>query len=105
MQTTKLDVQPISGALGAEVHGIDLGQDLEAAVVAEIRSALLEHGVIFFRDQEFDARQHKALARRSATSSSTRTTTASSRTRRSSRSAASPATRAWWARSGTRTPR
>jgi taurine dioxygenase len=61
---TKLEVQPISGALGAEVHGVDLGQDLDAAVVAEIRGALLEHGVIFFRDQEFDARQHKALARR-----------------------------------------
>jgi taurine dioxygenase len=64
MQTTKLDVQPISGALGAEVYGVDLGDDLDAAVVAEIRGALLEHGVIFFRDQEFDARQHKALARR-----------------------------------------
>jgi alpha-ketoglutarate-dependent taurine dioxygenase len=64
MQTTKLEVQPIAGALGAEVHGVDLGQDLEAAVVAEIRRALLEHCVIFFRDQEFDARQHKALARR-----------------------------------------
>jgi taurine dioxygenase len=64
MQTTKLDVQPISGALGAEVHGVDLALDLEPAVVAEIRRALLEHCVIFFRDQEFDARQHKALARR-----------------------------------------
>ena len=64
MQSTKLEVQPIAGALGAEVHGVDLGQDLDDAVVAEIRGALLEHCVIFFRDQEFDARQHKALARR-----------------------------------------
>src|SRR5918993_3027929 len=64
MQSTKLEVQPIAGALGAEVHGVDLGQDLDDAVVAEIRRALLAHCVIFFRDQEFDARQHKALARR-----------------------------------------
>jgi alpha-ketoglutarate-dependent taurine dioxygenase len=64
MQTTKLEVQPIAGALGAEVHGVDLGADLDDAVVADIRSALLEHCVIFFRDQEFDAVQHKALARR-----------------------------------------
>ncbi len=64
MQTTQLEVQAIAGALGAEVHGVDLGQDLEAAVVAEIRRALLDHGVIFFRDQELDAPQQKALARR-----------------------------------------
>lgn len=64
MQTIKLDVQPMSGALGAEVHGVDLGADLDDAVVAEIRRALLEHCVIFFRDQEFDAARHKALARR-----------------------------------------
>jgi alpha-ketoglutarate-dependent taurine dioxygenase len=64
MQTTKLEVQPIAGALGAEVHGVDLGQHLDDAVVADIRRALLEHCVIFFRDQEFDAPQHKALARR-----------------------------------------
>jgi taurine dioxygenase len=64
MQTIKLDVQPISGALGAEVHGVDLGQDLDDGAVAEIRRALLEHCVIFFRDQVFDASRHKALARR-----------------------------------------
>ena len=64
MQTTKLEVQPIAGALGAEVHGVDLGAHLDDAVIAEIRQALLEHCVIFFRDQEFDAVQHKALARR-----------------------------------------
>ncbi len=64
MQATKLEVQPIAGALGAEVHGVDLGADLDDAVVAEIRQSLLEHCVIFFRDQEFDARQHKTLARR-----------------------------------------
>ncbi len=32
--------------------------------VGEIRRALLDHGVIFFRDQRFDAEQQKALARR-----------------------------------------
>jgi len=62
--TTRLDVQPIAGALGAEISGVDLGGDLDDATIAEIRRALLEHGVIFFRDQEFDAEQHKRLARR-----------------------------------------
>ena len=59
-----LEVRPISGALGAEVPGVDLGACLDDATVREIRRALLDHGVIFFRDQRFDAEQQKALARR-----------------------------------------
>jgi taurine dioxygenase len=62
--TTRLEIQPIAGAVGAELHGVDLGADLDDATIAEIRQALLDHCVIFFRDQEFDAAQHKALARR-----------------------------------------
>jgi taurine dioxygenase len=61
---TRLDVQPITGALGADVVGVDLGADLDDTTIAEIRRALLEHCVIFFRDQDFDAVQHKRLARR-----------------------------------------
>ncbi|HXH83623.1 MAG TPA: TauD/TfdA family dioxygenase [Candidatus Tectomicrobia bacterium] len=61
---THLDIRPIAGALGAEIHGVDLGQDLDDATVGAIRRALLDHCVIFFRDQSFDAAQHKALARR-----------------------------------------
>jgi taurine dioxygenase len=59
----------MTGALGAEIHGVDLGElsaggERNAATVAAVRQALLDHGVIFFRDQRFDAEQHKALARR-----------------------------------------
>jgi taurine dioxygenase len=61
---TTLEVHPISGALGAELSGVDLGRDLDDATIKEIRQALLDHCVIFFRDQEFDAAQHKRLARR-----------------------------------------
>ena len=59
-----LEVRPISGALGAEVHGVDFGRALDDATIGGIRRALLDHCVIFFRDQRFDAEQHKALARR-----------------------------------------
>ena len=55
-------VQPIAGALGAELHGVDLCTDLSDAVLAEIRRLLLEHQVIFFRDQDISPAQHKALA-------------------------------------------
>ena len=60
----KLDVAPISGALGAELTGVKLADDLDADTVAAIRRALLEHCVIFFRDQELNVEQHKRLARK-----------------------------------------
>lgn len=55
-------VQPIAGTLGAELHGVDLCQDLSAEVYQEIRRLLIEHQVIFFRDQDISPAQHKALA-------------------------------------------
>lgn len=47
-----ITVEPISGALGAEVSGIDLSAPLDEGTVAEIRRAFLEHHVLFFRDQD-----------------------------------------------------
>lgn len=67
MRNSKVEVRPIAGAIGAEVHGVDLGSTLDETTVAEVRRALLDHCVIFFRDQEFNAEQHKALARRFGT--------------------------------------
>jgi len=55
-------VQPIAGTLGAELHGVDLCQDLSTEVYQEIRRLLIEHQVIFFRDQDISPAQHKALA-------------------------------------------
>jgi taurine dioxygenase len=59
-----IKVSPISGALGAEVAGVDLATDLTDDVVAEIRAAWLEHLVVFFRDQVLDAEAFLAFARR-----------------------------------------
>ena len=53
------EVQPIAAALGAELHGVDLCQDLSPEVYAEIRRLLIEHQVIFFRDQDISSAQHK----------------------------------------------
>jgi taurine dioxygenase len=61
---TRLEVRPIAGALGAEIHGVDLASDLDDATIAEIRQALLDHCVIFFRDQSLDADQQKRFGRR-----------------------------------------
>ena len=46
-----ITVTPIAGSLGAEIGGVDLAGDLDAAVVGEIRRAWLDHLVVFFRGQ------------------------------------------------------
>jgi len=58
-----MDIRPVSGALGAEILGIDLAQPLAADVIAALRKALLEHLVIFFRDQKLTPLQQLAFAR------------------------------------------
>lgn len=59
-----IEIHRIAGALGAEISGVDLSRTLSAETVAEIRQALLDHLVIFFRDQEITPEQHLAFARR-----------------------------------------
>ena len=58
------EARPLSPSIGAELHGIDLGATLSEAAIAEVRQALLEHKVIFFRDQHITRAQHIAFARR-----------------------------------------
>jgi taurine dioxygenase len=58
-----LEIRPIAGALGAEIHGIDLSRSLSADIVARLRRALLDYLVIFFRDQALSPAQFLAVAR------------------------------------------
>ena len=57
-----ITVRPIAGAVGAEISGADLARGLDAGAVAEIRRAWLDHGVVFFRDQELSSEQFLAFA-------------------------------------------
>ncbi|HJR26385.1 MAG TPA: TauD/TfdA family dioxygenase [Acidimicrobiales bacterium] len=59
-----LTVTPVAGAVGAELSGVDLAPDLPDAVVAGIRAAWLQHGVVFFRDQELTPERFLAFAHR-----------------------------------------
>jgi taurine dioxygenase len=59
-----ITVLPIAGALGAEISGVDLSTELVDETVAEIRSAWLEHLVVFFRGQVLGPEDFLALARR-----------------------------------------
>jgi alpha-ketoglutarate-dependent taurine dioxygenase len=58
-----MDIRPIAGALGAELHGVDLARPLGAETVAAVRKALLDHLVIFFRSQNLTPPQQLAFAR------------------------------------------
>lgn len=67
MRNQPFDVQPLSGAIGAELHGIDLGGALTEDTIAALRQALLDHLVIFFRDQDLPPARFLALAKRLGT--------------------------------------
>ena len=67
MSTAPFTVRPIAGALGAELHGVDLAAELPDATIAAIRRALLDHCVIFFRDQDLAPARFLAFAKRFGT--------------------------------------
>lgn len=64
MDYRHIEVRPVSGALGAEIDGVDLAKPLPDEVVAEIRRTWLEHLVVFFRDQHLTPAQQVAVAER-----------------------------------------
>ena len=59
----QIDVTPTSAALGAIVSGMDLRAPSDDDI-ATIHGALLEHGVLFFREQPLTDEEHLALAQR-----------------------------------------
>ena len=66
-QYRRIGVEPIAGALGAELSGVDLSAELDDETIAEVRRAWLEHLVVFFRDQELPLAQFLGFARRLGT--------------------------------------
>jgi taurine dioxygenase len=63
MTGAAIEVHKIAGAIGAEISGVDLARDLAAETAAAIRRALLDHLVVFFRDQELTPAAFLAFAR------------------------------------------
>ena len=63
MIDTSFRVEAVAGALGAQIHGVDLALPLSDETFEAIRDALHEYLVIFFRDQDLTAGQHRAFAR------------------------------------------
>ncbi|MCH2171321.1 TauD/TfdA family dioxygenase [Myxococcota bacterium] len=56
-------VVPLTRSVGAEVSGVDLTRPLKVEEAERLRAALLDHLVLFFRDQAMTAEQHLAFAR------------------------------------------
>jgi taurine dioxygenase len=57
-------VEPLTCAIGAEVSNVNLGvASRDSGLMAEIRSLLLKHKVLFFRDQDITRAEHVAFAR------------------------------------------
>ncbi|MFN3521633.1 MAG: TauD/TfdA dioxygenase family protein [Phenylobacterium sp.] len=64
MSPQSLQIRRVAGALGAEILGVDLSQDQSDETIAAIRSAFVEHQVIFFRDQSLSPERQVAFGRR-----------------------------------------
>lgn len=64
MRNSAIEVRPVNGYIGAEIGNIDLAEPLSDSTLEDLRQALGQHGVIFFRDQSLTTEQHDAFARR-----------------------------------------
>lgn len=49
-----MNVLPLTGVVGAEIEGVDLGTALDDETAAAVRKVFLEHHVVFFRNQQLD---------------------------------------------------
>ena len=58
---TNATVTPLTPVIGGEIEGIDLATPISDAEASFIRQALLDHHVVFFRNQALDHEQHKAV--------------------------------------------
>jgi len=60
----EFEIHRFDAPLGAEIVGLDLNLPVSAAELARIRKALVEHGVVVFRDQRITPQQHIDFSRR-----------------------------------------
>ncbi|WP_422021798.1 taurine dioxygenase [Pyruvatibacter mobilis] len=62
--TGAVSIDRVTPFIGAEVSGVDMSQPLGNETFAILHDALVEHGVLFFRDQDITPAQHKDFASR-----------------------------------------
>ena len=59
----EVSVEPLSPSVGAEISGVDLSAGLTDAQFSDVRRALGEFGVVFFRNQDISPAAHIKFAR------------------------------------------
>ncbi|HCX69145.1 taurine dioxygenase [Parvibaculum sp.] len=64
MTTQSIAVEKLGAHVGAEISGIDLARPLGNKAFREVHDALMNHGVIFFRDQDITPAQHIEFGRK-----------------------------------------
>lgn len=58
------ELRPLPGPVGAELIGLDLGQELSTADFKRVHQAHLDHHLLVFRDQRITPQQHIDFSRR-----------------------------------------
>ena len=57
------DIEPIGPTMGAEIHGLDLSRQIDQETASALEAAMVEHKVIYARDQHITTAQHVAFGR------------------------------------------
>jgi len=60
----EIEIRPITPAIGAEIHNVDLSKPLSDSTFERIEKAFLDHMVLFFRGQSLTPEEHLAFGRR-----------------------------------------
>jgi taurine dioxygenase len=63
MTYAAIQVDKLTPLVGAEIRGVDLSRPLDERTFKEIHAALVDNGVIFFRDQHLTPDQQKGFGR------------------------------------------
>ncbi|MDH3734175.1 MAG: TauD/TfdA family dioxygenase [Gemmatimonadota bacterium] len=63
MSESRIQISPVTPVVGAEIGGVDLSE-LDDATYSSLHEAFLDHGVLFFRDQDISIEAQKALGAR-----------------------------------------
>jgi taurine dioxygenase len=60
---TRARFHRVTSVIGAEVEGVDLSRPLDAATIAAVKQAVLDHKVLIFRDQKITDEDHLRFSR------------------------------------------
>ncbi len=64
MASAAIEVRQLTPHCGAEIAGVDLAAPMDNGTFGAVHQALVDHGVVFFRDQALTPERQKAFARR-----------------------------------------